>query len=135
MLLYNGIIILDYDPSTDILISSMPDIQAFSLSEVSFCLERIVESVTSYDIKHLLLDSSKSVVQIGNEEYQAVALQFGMSLMETGLKKVARVGTTDALREEKSARTTQELGAELQLPIAFRNFTSQQEAIDWLRAT
>lgn len=64
MLIYSGVITLDYDPPTDILETSMPDIKEFALSEVSFCLGLIVESIRNYDIKHLLLDSSKSVIEV-----------------------------------------------------------------------
>lgn len=132
MLLYNGIITLDYDPATDVLVTGMPDIRQFGLSEVSFCLGLIVESVRNYDIKHLLLDSSKSVVEIEDEAYKAVTAKFGMDLMKTRLRKIARVATADAGREEKSTRISAELRQELNLPVTFQNFTSRAEAMDWL---
>ncbi len=132
MLLYNGIITLDYNPATDVLVTSMPDVRLFGLSEVGFCLDLIVESVRNYDIKHLLLDSSQSVVEVEDQAYKAVTAKFGMDLMKTRLRKIARVATADAKREEKSARISAELRQELNLPMAFQSFPSQDEAMDWL---
>jgi hypothetical protein len=134
MQIYSGIITLDYNPATDILMSQMPDTREFGLSEVSFCLELIVENVRNYDIKHLLLDSSKSVLGLEGEAYKSITVKFSKDLMSTRLKKIARVGTSDRYREERSAKLTTELRQELNFPIQFKNFTSQAEALEWLQS-
>jgi hypothetical protein len=134
MQIYSGIITLDYNPATDVLISEMPDTREFGLSEVSFCLELIVENVRNYDIKHLLLDSSKSVLGLEGEAYKSLSIKFSRDLMSTRLKKIARVGTTNSNREEKSAKLTTELRQELNFPIQFQNFTNQAEALQWLHS-
>lgn len=128
MLIYTGIITLDYDPATDVLVTGMPDVRQFGLSEVSFCLGLIVETIRNYDIKHLLLDASQSVVEMEGEAYRALTAKFSTDLMKTRLKKMARVATADAGREERSAS----ISAELHLPMASRNFPSQAEAMGWL---
>jgi hypothetical protein len=135
MLIHNGIIKLDYNPATDVLVTSMPDIKQFELSEVSFCLGLIVESIINYDIKFLLLDSSKSVIEIDANAYKAISTRFAMDLMRTRLKKIARLQTTDAIREEKSGKIATELKQELNLPIQFKNFDNPAEAMDWLLTT
>jgi len=132
MIIHNGIIKLDYNPTTDILVTSMPDVRQFGLSEVSFCLGLIVDSIKNYDIKYLLLDSSKSVVEVENEAYKAVTSKFVMDLMSTRLKKIARLGTTDPVREGKSTKVASELREQVNLPVEFQNFNSQTEAMDWL---
>jgi hypothetical protein len=132
MQLYNGIITLDYNPSTDVLVTSMPDIKQFGLSEVSFCLGLIVDSIRNYDIKNLLLDSSKSVIEVEDEAYKTITTKFSKELMTTRLKKIARVATTDNNREKKSAKLSAEIKQELNLPVVFANFTSQTEAMLWL---
>lgn len=135
MLIYSGIITLDYNPATDVLATNMPDIREFSSSEVAYCLDLIVESIRGYDIKNLLLDASKSVVEVEDEAYKAITTKFSMGLMNTRLKKIARVATEDAKREEKSAKITRELRQELHLSIEHRNFTGREEAMDWLLQT
>ena len=132
MLLYHGIIKLDYDPTTDVLVTSMPDIKQFALAEVSFCLELIVDSIRNYDIKNLLLDSSKSVIEVEEAAYKTITKKFTLDLTSTRLKRIARVGTADTKREEKSAKLSTELKQELNLPMEFQNFTSQAEAMKWL---
>ena len=132
MIIYSGIITLDYNPVTDVLTTSMPDVKQFGLSEISFCLGLIVENVRNYDIKKLLLDSSKSVVEVEDEAYKAIMMKFGMDLRGTRLKKIARLATADTGREEKSAKLSAELRQELNLPVEFRSFTRRKEAMDWL---
>ena len=132
MLIHSGIITLDYSPATDVLVTSMPDVKEFSLSEVSFCLGLIVESVRNYHIENLLLDSSNSVVEVEDEAYRAVTMQFALDLMGTRLKRLARVGTADAGREQKSARVSADIQQEVNLPVEFRNFAAKDEAMKWL---
>ncbi|RDV11904.1 hypothetical protein DXT99_23660 [Pontibacter diazotrophicus] len=132
MLIYSGIINLNYDPVSDVLVTSMPDVRQFGMSEVSFCLGLIVDNIRNYDIKKLLLDSSESMIEVENEAYKAIVLQFGMDLMKTRLKRIARVATTNATREESSAKLSGEIRQELNLPIEFKNFIDKTEAMDWL---
>lgn len=134
MLIHSGLITLDYNPATDVLVTSMPDIKEFSSSEVSFCLGLIVESVKNYHIGNLLLDSSKSVVEVEDEAYRALVLKFSMDLMGTRLKKLARVGTADARREEKAASLSAEVRQRANLPIEFKSFATEDEAMAWLLA-
>ncbi len=134
MLIYSGIITLDYNPTTDVLVTSMPDVRQFGMSEVSFCLGLIVDNIRNYDIKNLLLDSSKSVIEVEDEAYKAITAKFTKDLMSTRLKKIARVGTLDIKREEKSAKLSMELKQEFSLPIIFENFTSKAAAMEWLVA-
>ncbi|WP_229973160.1 hypothetical protein [Pontibacter harenae] len=110
----------------------MPDVKEFSSSEVSFCLNLIVENVRGYHIRNLLLDSSKSVIEVEDEAYRAITTKFALDLTGTHLKKLARVVTDDAAREERSARVSEELRQEVDLPIEFRNFATKEEAMDWL---
>lgn len=130
MVLHDKIIRLDYNPATDILETSMPDVTHFMLPEVKMCLEVIVTNIRNYDIKKLLLDATNSVIDMDedDEAYKAIAMQFGMDLMGTRLKKIARVESRDLVREAKSAAARQQAN----LPMEFRNFSSRAEAMDWL---
>lgn len=110
----------------------MPDVTQLALPEVSACLDIVVSNIRNYDIKKLLLDSSKSVIEAEDEAYKAVTTKFGLDLMNTRLKKIARVATTDTKREAKSAQVSAELRRELNLPIEFRNFSNQADAMEWL---
>ncbi|MFD2514096.1 hypothetical protein ACFSRY_09485 [Pontibacter locisalis] len=132
MIIHNGIITLDYDPAKDVLVTSLPDIREFASSEVSFCLGLIIESIRNFDIKYLLLDSSNSVVEVEDEAYKTITKSFALDLMSTRLKKLARVGTKDMKREEKSAKISEELRQEVNFPMEFGNFSTKEEAMEWL---
>lgn len=132
MVIYSGIIALNYNPVTDILETSMPNIKAFSMSEVEYCLDLIVECVRNYHVTNLLLDSSKSVVEVDNEAYQSIVSRFTADLMRTDLKRLARIETADANREEKSAQASELVRQKYNLPIEFKNFATQAEALAWL---
>lgn len=132
MQLHNGLITLDYDPATDILATTMPDVREFGTEEVAYCLNMIVDSIIGYDIKYLLLDASTSVINVEEEAYKAVSMKFGIDLLDSRLEKLARVGTADSKREEKAAKVSAELREEVNLPLEFQNFANREEAMIWL---
>lgn len=130
MVLHDGIIKLDYNPATDILETSMPNVAHFTLWEIAACLETIVANVRDYHIEKLLLDTSNSIVEVDedDEAYKAITTNFAMGLMGTRLKKIARVESTDLKREARAADASQNA-----LPsIDFKNFSSRAEARKWL---
>lgn len=130
VILHDKIIRLDYNPATDILETSMPDVTRFMLPEVEMCLDVIVSNIRNYDIKKLLLDSTNSVVDIDEDDdaYKTIAMKFGMALMGTRLNKIARVESSDMKREAKSA----EVRKHANLPMEFRNFSNRTDAMNWL---
>ena len=133
MILYqDGFIKLEYDPSTDVLYADCPDIQDFVLLQIHKAFDRIVSAVGAYDIKNLLIDFSKSKIDVSDEDYKMVLGQFVQDLMPTCVKRVARVVSRDAVREARLASLSVDLKKELKPAFVFRNFTSQSAALSWL---
>ncbi|RDV15832.1 hypothetical protein DXT99_07480 [Pontibacter diazotrophicus] len=132
MIIYSGIVTLDYNPETGILTTTMPNVHEFGTEDVSFCLGLIIESIINYDIKKLLLDSSESVMEVEDEAYKAITLKFGIDMRETCLKKIARISTTDTEREKQADKLSAELRLELNLPLEFKSFANRDEAMVWL---
>lgn len=64
----NSLIKLDYDPATDILAVEYPDLHDFLLSEIKRSIDTLVDTVKHYDVKRLLLDSTRTVVAVSDEE-------------------------------------------------------------------
>jgi hypothetical protein len=104
---HNSIITLEYEPATDILSVVLPDIKDFTLSEVERCLGIIVEHVISYDVKKIMLDSSKAVIEVDNEAYHKLMLQFGKELMKTRLQKIARIATSLTAQENRASHVAE----------------------------
>ncbi len=132
MIIYsNSIITLEYEPATDVLSVALPDIQDFSISEVERCLNIIVEHVISYDVKKILLDSSKAVVEVQDEAYRNLMLQFGKQLMTTRLQKIARIGSAVAAQEDRASQVAEAM-QQFSPTGSYQTFTSKEVALKWL---
>jgi hypothetical protein len=136
MILYkNGLMVLDYNPGTDILSVALPDVQHFGLTELERSLDIVSEHIKNYDIKRLLLDSSKAVVEVVDDQsYKQVVTVFIANLMKTRLEKVARIGSTISSQEERSATVTTQVRQELNSSIEVQSFMSKVAATNWLTA-
>ena len=131
MLLYqSSLFILDYDPATDILSLDWPDVKEFLVPAASQEVSVLIDSIKHYDVKKLLIDTSKAKVDVASSEYQKFISEFAQDLKSTRLQKFARVATTDPEREKMAeiARQTTNINE----TIEFRNFASKDEARAWL---
>jgi hypothetical protein len=133
ILFTNGLIVLDYSPAGDVLCVELPDLQEITLPEVRRSFQIVVENIINYDIKNLLLDSSKAIVEVEDEEYKAVILQFGTDLMRTRLQKLARVGSAKLVQEKRAVSVSEEVRQGLNLPVKFGNFSNRADAMNWLQ--
>jgi hypothetical protein len=137
MILYqNRLIVLDYEPSTDILSVDWPNVASFDLMEVEQALNTLVGYIRDYDVKRLLIDSTKAVISpdLDMVEYQAIVTQFAYKLMKTRLKKSARIMHSDQVRETTSQKISEEITRKAKLEIENQNFTSKEAATAWLTA-
>ena len=131
MILYkSSLITLDYDPATDILSLDWPDIQDLFVAAVEQEIQELVKHIKHYDVKKLLLDTSRATINVDMVQYQAFLVSFARELMDTRLQKVARVGSSDPVREKlvnDAKEASQVAGA-----FAFKVFKSKAEALEWL---
>lgn len=124
---------LNYDPATDILSVELPSVMEIGVYELNRSLEIVADNVQNYDIKRLLLDSSKvRVEQIVDEEYKVVVGQFMANLVKTRLEKLARVNTSMPAHEKRVLHVTAEAIQKLGASILIKTFTGKAEAIAWL---
>lgn len=135
MLLHkDGLIELNYDVATDILTAKWPDMMNFTTAEIRFAFKKIVDTLKHYDIKKLLVDSRSNVVEITDEAYTVLALEFTRDLKTSRVKKVARLQTLDPAREKRAAHVTQQVQAQLQSgEQRYGSFPTVQSALEWLR--
>ncbi|WP_162056434.1 hypothetical protein [Pontibacter pamirensis] len=128
MVIPNPVIKLDYDPARDVLSVEWPDVHDYMKSETVYTLDKVVEVIKLYDVKYLLADTRKGVVDISEPEYKEIILKFARGLAETRLRKIARVVTGSTLREGPIHEVTKQ--AHLLIPM--RNFYSTEDALGWL---
>lgn len=128
MIIPNPVIKLDYSPAQDILSVEWPDVHDYSISEAAYTLDAIVETVKYYDVKYLLTDTRKGIVEIPEPRYKELILKFAKDLAATRLQKIARVVTESTLRE----KPINEIRHEAQLAVPIKSFFNVEEAFRWL---
>ncbi|QHL87984.1 hypothetical protein GU926_11305 [Nibribacter ruber] len=136
ILFQNRLIVLEYRPGTDVLSVDWPSVSAYDLTEVERSLSTLVEYITNYDVKRLLIDSTKAVISpdLDMVEYQAIVTEFAYKLQKTRLQKSARIMHADLAREATSQQISEDISRKARLTVENRNFTDKAEALAWLTA-
>ncbi|WP_345159794.1 hypothetical protein [Pontibacter saemangeumensis] len=98
------------------------------MADVKEAFNIIVDTVKHYDVKRLVIDSSKAVIDTSDKEHREVLVKFARDLMGTRLQKLARVGTQDTLRETNVSKAKEDAA----FSIAFQNFSDKAAAVAWL---
>ncbi|AMM50751.1 hypothetical protein TH61_05555 [Rufibacter sp. DG15C] len=136
ILFQNRLIVLDYSPSTDVLSVEWPSVSAYDLPEVEQSLNTLVEYIRNYDVKRLLIDSTKAAIspELDMVEYQAIVTEFAHRLTKTRLQKSARIMHADLVREKISREIGDQVSKKANLKLENRNFYNRVEALAWLTA-
>ena len=129
MIIPSVLLKLDYTPSTDILAVEWPDVHSYTLNEVKDTLTEILNTIRHYDVKRLLIDAKSTVVSVGQEEYATISSAFSQKLLTTRLEKLARLESASSAREAQ----VKEMIKNNTSRIAFKSFTSREEAYNWLK--
>lgn len=127
-----SVITLDYNPATDILQADYPDLVSFQLPEIKRSLTLMVEAIRNYDVKKLLLDASKTTIEVSKEENHAVAMQLATDLVNTRLQKLARIQPINDKREINAQENIRQIKQAGLLPYQLKTFTNKPDAIAWL---
>lgn len=128
----SSIIKLEYNPTTDILEVEYPDLEKFMLSEIRHALTLMVETIRNYDVKRLLLDASKTSVNVSEEENTQLTLQLAKDLATTRLQKLARITPSNQYREIKAQENINQAKQSGAMPYLLESFTNRAIAIEWL---
>ncbi|HEY4650436.1 MAG TPA: hypothetical protein VIG72_03435 [Pontibacter sp.] len=132
ILLQNSIVTLHYNPATDILEVQYPDLHGFLLPEIKHTINLMMDVIRNYDVKRLLLDSTRTVISVTEEESRDVATYLAAGIMTTRVEKVARVQSGSKKVEETASNNIRHIQQSTTLPFQLRNFTEYHAAIAWL---
>src|SRR5688572_29095886 len=101
MIVYeNSLITLTFAPGTDILYANWSNLELYSALEVNQTLQKLIEAMVDYNVKNLLIDARKGTIGMSDDEYRKIVIDFFQELGKTHIEKLARVMTSDPLREE-----------------------------------
>ena len=128
MIIPNKFLKLDYNPACDVLSVEWPNMHDYTMPEVSYIIDEVIEAVRSYDVKRILADTRQSKVTVPMDEYANVINLLALQLATTRLQKFAKLNTGNADREAVSTNAA----ALVVGSIAFRSFDEISEAIAWL---
>lgn len=128
----NSLIKLEYDPATDILQVDYPDLHTHLLPEIRHSIDILVDAVKNYDIKRLLLDSTKTTVSVNPEQGREIATYLAAGLQKTRIQKVARLASLNIEVENSAQNNIKHISQTAVLPFQLRNFTDRTEALAWL---
>lgn len=133
MILYhNSLIRIEYSPATDILEVAYPDLHEYLLPEIKHSIDILVENIISYDVKHLLLDSSKTVVAVDAENSRMITTYLVKGLVKTRIQKLARLQSSSPMVESTAENNIRHVNQIMSLPFELKHFTSKELATQWL---
>jgi hypothetical protein len=131
MILFESHLIrLDYAPATDILTADLSSVYEFNLSDQREALRTLVTNVRHYDVKRLLMDSRKRIIQVDPEKYTALMTDFVLELGGTRLQKLARLHTSDTTRENIAKQMQEQIAT----TFIIKTFPAVGPAHEWLKA-
>ncbi|MCP2044219.1 hypothetical protein [Pontibacter sp. HSC-36F09] len=128
MIIPNKFLKLDYNPTYDVLFVEWPNMHDYTMPEVTYIIDEVIEAVRSYDIKRILTDTRQSKVTVPMEEYAKIINQLALQLATTRLQKFAKLNTRDADREAVSSNAA----ALVVGSITYSSFDDLDEAVAWL---
>jgi hypothetical protein len=134
ILFKNTILNLDYNPATDVLEIGYPDLHDYLLPEIKHSINILIDTVKNYDVKRILLDSSKTTSTVSSEESREIAIYLAAGLMNTRVQKVARLQSSSSAIETTAQGNIKHIKESQQLPYQLQNFTSKAAAIEWLKS-
>lgn len=132
ILFKNSIIQLDYNPAADILDVAYPDLHGFLIPEIKHSIDILVDNVRNYDVKRVLLDSTRTLILVSEAESREVATYLAGGLMKTRVQKVARLQSSSTVVEATAQGNIQHIRQTQALPFLLQNFTVREEAVAWL---
>lgn len=133
MILYpDSLLALEYEMSTDILTVQWPHLTTASLPELQVAITKLIDAINHYDVKRLLIDSSKSKVDLPEEIYKPIIFGLIQALAKTRLAKMARVLPEDALREIRLRSYNAEMTQQNMFTFQTGEFATRVAARKWL---
>ena len=124
----NNSITITYAPETDSILVAWPGTEPYTLPEIKESLHKLLEIITNYNAKNLVIDAMNAKVNVDYQEYLQVVKNTMYELNKTHLQKVARVLSADPEREAIQDAANQNFRFNFQ----FQNFKSRAEAVKWI---
>jgi hypothetical protein len=135
MIIYqDSLLVLDYDVSSDILYVKWPNLTETDIPDLKAAITELLNAVKHYDIKRLLIDSSKSRVDIADETYRPLVFSLVGQLKESRLRRMARVVPENTFREVHLQNYNKQMQAQNLITFETGEFQNKEQAMAWLKS-
>ena len=129
MTLYqNRLITLSFNQDTGILTVTWSNTSPYDSEEVQQSVNKVIEAIKEYKCQKLLIDASVANFSMDDAELIEVLTNFAYDLSQTSIRKLARIITSDAAREEKN-RTIRN---GFTFPFEIYDISNREQALHWL---
>ncbi|WP_026463830.1 hypothetical protein [Adhaeribacter aquaticus] len=136
MILYqNSLMVLNYEPSSDILTVEWPNAELFLLPDLKQTFLTLIETVRNYDIKQLLIKTTaESVIPVldNTKDNSIYIRQVLKGLRGTRLQKIARILAFEIEQDKEEQKLSAEINADATITIQYRTFLENEMAMAWL---
>lgn len=132
ILFKDSVVSLDYDPTTDIVVVEYPDLHDYLLVEIKHSINKMIEIIRNYDIKKLMLDSTRTVSSVNEQESRETATYLAAGIAITRVQRVARLQSPVEAVESRAKGNIKHIQESQLLPFELKNFTDNAMALEWL---
>ncbi|AKD04623.1 hypothetical protein POKO110462_11005 [Pontibacter korlensis] len=132
ILFENGVIKLEYLPASDILELAYPDLHEFILPEIKNSVDVLVGNAINYDVKKVLPDSSRTLVEVNDEKSRETTVYLIEGLMKTRISKLAKLQSGNSVVEITAQNNISHVLQSMPLTFDLRSFSNKADALKWL---
>lgn len=134
MKLYSDKLIrVHYAADQSILYAAWQERRPYNAAEVKTAFMDIVSSARELNIRNLLLNFADNTQDLTEEEYKAALAQLIVGLLPTPISKIACIGTTSTVREDRIIAAFNEIKESINPSIEFSFFSNRTHALLWLK--
>ena len=124
----NRLLFLTIIEDEGILVVTWTDSVPYDAAELQASIDKVIETINKFEIRKLLIDASEATMAMDDETIRIALVGFAKQLGKTGVKKLARVITSDQTRETR----VQSIREEVSLPFEIYDISNREQALKWL---
>ncbi len=124
----NSLITLTQIPDSDILTVTWTNTEPYSLVKAEQSIREVVLEINKLNFQNLLIDASGADMVMDGAAFRNILTDFVSALRQTGIKKVARIITSDLSREKENTS----IRSEQTLPFQIYDISNREKALMWL---
>src|SRR5688572_13684971 len=125
-------IVIELMKDTNIMCVRFLDVASFKMWEFELSFHILMDKIEEQSIKKLLIHPCKTLINLPDDIFLSVITLLQSGFAHSGIEKIARISVDNSERDQQCTEHFKNLLNEMELKIAFRNFTHKSRALAWL---